>query len=90
MSKAAKYSPDMYRPALKVSLKQPGQAESEVFLCEDCDTPQALITKYLLAHQQLFPQSPATVADYCFLFGRAVPGTTAEIEESFIPDAEEG
>ena len=89
MRQAANYPPSMYRPALKVSLKQPGQAQSEVFLCEECDNPKALITKYLLAHQQLFPHSPATVEDYCFQFGRAVPGTEEMMEESFIPDTEQ-
>jgi hypothetical protein len=75
MSQAAKYSSDMYRPALKVSLKQPGQTGSEVFICEGCDNLQALIKKYLLAHQQLFPQSPTRAEDYCFQFGRAVHGS---------------
>ncbi len=89
MSQAAKYPLDMYRPALKVSLKEPWQAESEIFLCEGCDTRQALINQYLLAHQQLFPQSPAKVEDYCFQFGRAVYGTAQMMEESFIADTEE-
>ncbi len=53
MRQAAKYPPDLYCPALKVSLKQPGQGDSEVFLCEECDHPKALIKKYLLAHDCL-------------------------------------
>ena len=89
MRQAAEYPPDMYRPALKVSLKQPGQAHSEVFICEGCDTLQALIKKYLLAHQQLFPRSPTRAEDYCFRFGRAVHGTAQTMEESFTADTEE-
>jgi hypothetical protein len=85
----------MYRPALKVSLKQPGQADSEVFLCEECDHPKALIKKYLLAHQQLCAQTslqkdtPVREDDYCFQFGRAVHGTVEMMEESFMPDSEQ-
>jgi hypothetical protein len=80
----------MYRPALKVSLKQPGQVHSEVFICEGCDTLPALIKKYLLAHQQLFPRSPTRAEDYCFQFGRAVHGTARMMEDSFTADPEEG
>ncbi len=88
MWQAPKYPRQMYQPALRIWLKEPGPEGSEVFICHGCTTRDALVDKYLLAHRQLFPETPVRPDDYCFQFGWAVHGTSQMMDESFMLQAD--